>query len=328
MPKGTNQKLKLYRLYRIMIKETDAEHGLTMHQILERLAQWQVTTDRKTLYNDLAALQELGLKIQMTRTGNEYYYHVEERPFELAELKLLVDAVQSSKFITARKSRQLIKKLTAYASNYEERQLNREVIVAGRIKAMNESIYYNVDTIHHAMAENRQITFAYLQWNLKKELVPRKKEPYQISPWALTWDNENYYLIGYDAAAGMIKNYRVDKMDQIALAEEKRTGRNSFAKLDMAVYTRENFGMYHGEETKVKLCFENALAGVLIDRFGKDIEIRKVDEVHSETTVSVCISGMFFGWITGVGEGLEIVSPLAVKEQYQDYLRNILKQYQ
>lgn len=169
--------------------------------------------------------------IQTIHEGNEYSYRVVSKQFELAELKLLVDAIQSSRFITARKSKQLIAKLTNLASIYEAGQLNRQVIVAGRIKTMNESIYYNVDAIHHAIADNRQIRYEYLQWNTKKKLVPRKDKPYHVSPWALTWDSGNYYLVAYDAEAGIIKNYRVDKMDKITVPDTRREGREAFSML-------------------------------------------------------------------------------------------------
>ena len=196
MPKGKDQKLKLYRLARIMIEKTDNEHMLDIGEIRDELAKYEITADRKSLYDDFRALEVLGIVIEGVKIGRNYYYHVVGKPFEIAETKLLVDAIQSSKFITEKKSRQLIKKLTANVSEYEARELNRQVVVNGRIKTMNESIYYNVDEIHHAITENKKIRFEYLKWSLEKELVPRKNTKYVVSPWALTWDDENYYMIG------------------------------------------------------------------------------------------------------------------------------------
>lgn len=328
MPKGRNQKLKLYRLYKIMLRDTDEDHALTLKQIQERLAECDVTVDRKTLYNDFNALEEFGLDIKMTRDGNEYSYRVVSKEFELAELKLLVDAIQASKFITARKSKQLISKLTNFASSYEARQLNRQVIVSGRIKTMNESIYYNVDSIHRAIAENKQIRFEYLQWNLEKKLVPRKDKPYQISPWALTWDGGNYYLIAYEAETGMMKNYRVDKMDKIKVLDQMRKGKSFFDKIDMATFTKENFGMFSGKEKKITLRFSDELTGVMIDRFGSDIPIHKVDKNHSETVVPVSVSNMFFGWISGLGEGVQIMKPAEIREQYVQKMQKMIAKYQ
>ncbi len=309
MPKGKNQKLKLYYLAEILVEKTDEEHSLTINEIRDELLKYDITADRKSLYDDVEALRVMGIEVAKERIGSTYGYHVISKQFEIAELKLLVDAIQSSKFITEKKSNALIKKLTGYASKYEADQLRRQVYVNGRIKSMNESIYYNVDEIHEAIAENRQIRFEYLKWNLEKKLVPRRDMPYVVSPWALNWDDENYYLIAYDAEAAKIKHFRVDKMRRITVLDDKREGKELFKSFNMAAYAKKNFGMFGGEERAVKLVFENEMVGVLIDRFGKDITIRPVDEGHSETTVTVFVSNQFFGWIFGLGGGVKIVGP-------------------
>ena len=205
-------------------------------------------------------------------------------------------------------------------------QLRRQVVVQGRIKTMNESIYYVVDEIHNAIAHNKKIRFEYLQWNLEKKMVPRKDGMYEISPWALTFDDENYYLIGYDSAASKIKHYRVDKMRNIVHLEEKREGREAFNALDMAAYSRMNFGMFGGEETAVKLMFKNEMVGILLDRFGKDITIRKSkEEGYSETIVNVALSDQFFGWIFALGNGVKITAPKEVAQRFADELKDRLK---
>ena len=248
MPKGTNQKFKLYRLAQIMMKKTDEEHYITMPEIKEALAEYDITADRKSLYNDLRDLEILGIEVEGEQDGNRYRYHVVNRPFELPELKLLVDAIQSSKFITEKKSNSLIKKLETMVSEYDAQKLQRQVYVSGRIKAMNESIYYTVDAIHNAISENKKIRFQYFQWNVKKEPQLRHGGAwYHISPWGLSWDDENYYLVGFDSEAGLIKHFRVDKMLRIALSNETREGREHFKKLDMADYARKSFGMFGGE---------------------------------------------------------------------------------
>ncbi len=315
MPKGKNQKLKLYYLAEILVEKTDEEHSLTINEIRDELLKYDITADRKSLYDDVEALRVMGIEVAKERIGSTYGYHVISKQFEIAELKLLVDAIQSSKFITEKKSNALIKKLTGFASKYEADQLRRQVYVNGRIKSMNESIYYNVDEIHEAIAENRQIRFEYLKWNLEKKLVPRRDMPYVVSPWALNWDDENYYLIAYDAEAAKIKHFRVDKMRRITVLDDKREGKELFKSFNMAAYAKKNFGMFGGEERAVKLVFENEMVGVLIDRFGKDITIRRVDEGHSETTVSVFVSDQFFGWIFGLGGGVRIAGP-------EDVLKN------
>ena len=328
MPKGANQKLKLYYLAKIMVKMTDDEHFLTMPQIKERLEECGITADRKSLYDDMEALRTLGIDVILEQVGRNYYYHVGSKHFEIAELKLLVDAIQSSKFITEKKSNELIKKLTGLVSEYEAMQLKRQVEVQGRIKTMNESIYYIVDEIHTAISTNRRIQFEYLKWNLNKELVPRKEGLYEVSPWALTWDDENYYLIAFDAEADKIKHYRVDKMRNIRIMDDRRLGKEHFKAFDMASYSKMNFGMFGGTETKVKLKFKNDLVGVLIDRFGKDISIRKSDEEGwSETSVDVAISDQFFGWLFALSDGVIIASPEDVKDRYRQELLKITEKY-
>lgn len=328
MPKGTNQKLKLYRLAEIMLKKTDDTHYLTMSQIQEELGKYDVTAGRKSLYNDLEDLEKLGITVEGEPVGKGYHYHVVDRPFELAELKLLVDAVQSSRFLTARKSSQLIGKLEKLVSQYEASTLQRQVFVSGRIKTMNETVYYSIDTIHTAIAGNRKIRFQYFQWNVRKEMELRRGGAfYHISPWGLSWDNENYYLVGYDADAEMIKHYRVDKMLHISLSDEKRQGKEYFEKVDMAVYSRKSFAMYGGEEQKVKLLVKNEFAGIIIDRFGKDIMFLPCDSQHFTVNVDVQISSQFFGWVFALGDGVQIAGPDNVKEQAAEEVRRLAAMY-
>ena len=328
MPKGTNQKFKLYRLAQIMMKKTDEEHYITMPEIKEALAEYDITADRKSLYNDLRDLEILGIEVEGEQDGNRYRYHVVNRPFELSELKLLVDAIQSSKFITEKKSNSLIKKLETMVSEYDAQKLQRQVYVSGRIKAMNESIYYTVDAIHNAISENKKIRFQYFQWDVKKEPQLRHGGAwYHISPWGLSWDDENYYLVGFDSEAGLIKHFRVDKMLRIALSNETREGREHFKKLDMADYARKSFGMFGGEEETVKLQVSNGLAGVIIDRFGKDVMMIPVDEDHFNVSVDVRVSRQFLGWVFSLGESVRILGPEAVVDQMKAETQRLIGQY-
>lgn len=328
MPKGTNQKFKLYRLAQIMMKKTDEEHYITMPEIKEALAEYDITADRKSLYNDLRDLEILGIEVEGEQDGNRYCYHVVNRPFELPELKLLVDAIQSSKFITEKKSNSLIKKLETMVSEYDAQKLQRQVYVSGRIKAINESIYYTVDAIHNAISENKKIRFQYFQWNVKKEPQLRHGGAwYHISPWGLSWDDENYYLVGFDSEAGLIKHFRVDKMLRIALSNETREGREHFKKLDMADYARKSFGMFGGEEETVKLQVSNGLAGVIIDRFGKDVMMIPVDEDHFNVSVDVRVSRQFLGWVFSLGESVRILGPEAVVDQMKAETQRLIGQY-
>ena len=329
MPRGSNQKFKLYRLAQIMMEQTDDEHYITMPEIIEELAKYDVTADRKSVYADLRDLSILGIEVEGEPIGNRYHYHVVSRAFELPELKLLVDAIQSSKFITEKKTNRLIKKLETLVSKYDAQKLQRQVFVSGRIKTMNESIYYTVDAIHNAISENKKIKFQYYQWNVKKEMELRHNGAwYHISPWGLSWDDENYYLVGYDSEAEQIKHYRVDKMLHIRMSNESREGKEYFKKLDMADYAKKSFGMFRGKEQTVKLQVDNRLAGVIIDRFGKDVMMIPTDEEHFTVKVDVHVSRQFLGWIFSLGEGIKIVGPEEVVNQMKAECERLMGQYQ
>lgn len=328
MPKGANQKLKLYYLLRVMTEKTDDEHALTMPQIREQLELYGITADRKSLYDDMEALRVLGVDVIGEKEGKYFKYHVGRKKFDIAELKLLVDAIQSSKFITERKSNDLIRKITSLASDYEATQLKRQVVVQGRVKTMNESIYYIVDDIHRAIADNRQITFEYMKWNHKKEMVRRREERYRVSPWALTWNDENYYLIAYDEAEDTIKHFRVDKMKGIRVLDDLRAGAGRFREFDLAGYSKMSFGMFAGTKTRVKLEFANGMAGVIIDRFGKDIIIEDSDkEGWSRTVVEVALSDQFFGWIFALGCDVKIIGPDEVAARFKEELYELGRLY-
>ena len=328
MAKGANQKFKLYYLAKIMMEKTDEEHFLTMSEIISQLDEYGVSAERKSIYTDLQELERFGIEIAGEKEGKSYRYHVISRQFEVAELKLLVDAIQSSKFITEKKSTELIHKLESLVSQHEARLLHRQIFLSGRVKTVNESIYYNVDEIYNAMSANRQIAFQYYKWNTRKEMVLRHDgKVYQVSPLGLSWDDENYYLVAYDSEAGKIKHFRVDKMIHIRLLDEKREGKEQLEELNMANYARKSFGMYGGVEQTVKLKVANDMAGVMIDRFGKDIFMIPYDEKHFTVNVEVQVSPQFFGWIFSLGSGVTIVGPEAIVEQARQQIRRLQEQY-
>ncbi|MCR5311795.1 MAG: WYL domain-containing protein [Lachnospiraceae bacterium] len=325
MPRGTNQKFKFTYLMRIMLEKTDDEHSLTMSQIMEELAKYDITAERKSIYTDFQDMTDrFGIEIIKEQKGRDVEYHVGARQFELAEVKLLIDAIQSSKFITEKKSRELIAKVKSFVSDYQAGSLQRQVFINDRVKTMNESVYYNVDDIQAALNENKKISFKYYRWNIKRELEPSHNgERLTVSPWALVWDDENYYMVAYDEVDEKIKHYRVDKMMKIALTDEKRAGKELFKNFDMARYSKATFGMYGGEEKRVKIRFKNHLCGVFIDRFGKDISFKAVDEDHCEFYVTVNVSPQFFGWILSLGPDVKILGPEDVAEQIRDYVRSL-----
>ena len=328
MPKGSNQKLKLYYLARILTEKTDDDHMITMPEIQEALKAYDVSADRKSLYDDMEALRSLGIDVIGEKVGRNFYYHIGSKKFEIAELKLLVDAIQSSKFITEKKSNELIKKLTEMASRYEAVQLKRQVVVQGRVKNMNESIYYFVDDVHRAIAENKQISFEYMKWDENKKMVPRREGSYVVSPWALTWDDENYYLIAFDEEADCIKHFRVDKLKNIRILNDRRAGRAAFKEFNLAKYAKMSFGMFGGEPTRVRIAFKKDMVGVFIDRFGRDITIRPSKEKdHLETSVDVALSDQFLGWIFALGPDVKILGPDEVVDIFKAELKERMELY-
>lgn len=297
MPRSDKQKLKLMYLIKLFEERTDVSHGLSMTDIIEALSEEGITAERKSIYADISALNEFGFDIVKDNEGKACVYKLVERDFEIAELKLLVDAVQSSKFITESKSNKLIKKIEGLASNNEAKSLHRQVYVANRIKTTNESVYYNVDDIQKAISENHKVSFQYFQWNPNKEKELRHNGMrYEISPWALTWDDENYYMVGYDSKERKIKHYRVDKMLKIEImADSKREGKALFKDMDMAVYSKKIFGMFGGVEETVVLECKNGISGVIIDRFGTEVDIIKRATDSFTVRVNVQISPQFLG---------------------------------
>lgn len=320
-----NQRLKLLYLMKILLEQTDEEHNLTMSEIIGELEKYDVTAERKSIYDALEDLRTFGLDI-ITVKGSRNAYYIGEREFELPELKFLVDAVQSSKFITKSKSMELIQKLENLGSKYQAGRLQRQVYVMNRVKTMNENVYYNVDVIHEAIAGNSQISFQYWKWNLKKEMELTHGGARQtVSPWALIWEDENYYLVAYDKEAGILKHYRVDKMKNIEGTGAAREGREEFEKMDIARYSRQVFGMFGGQTESVKLRFDNPMIGVILDRFGKDVIIQQTGEDYSEVRVDVVPSPQFYGWIFGLGGRVHLVEPLRLVREMQETARRFIE---
>lgn len=306
-------------------KYSDEENVITLADIQDYLGAKGINAERKTVYDDIETLRSYGLDIIQAKKG----YYLGSRKFELAELKLLIDSVQASKFITHRKSAALISKIESMASEGQAKQLQRQVYVVNRIKHMNESIYYNVDRLHKAIAEDKQISFLYFDYNIYKERVYRKGgEPYCVSPFALTWDNENYYLIAYDAQESRLKHYRVDKMSGLKVLKAGREGAELFKKVDMPAYSSKVFGMFTGSERTVTIEFAEHLAHAVIDRFGKEAILVPQREGYFTVSANVVISPLFFAWVCGFGEEARIIWPEDIAGQMKEYIKNILKLYE
>lgn len=310
MAKGNNQKLKLLYLMKFLMDNTDENHAVDMGQILEYLAKNEIGAERKSIYDDIKALQDYGIDVVGYKEGRSFYYRVVSRDFQIPELKLLVDAVQSSKFITTEKSRELINKLEKLASKHDASKLHRQVLVTNRVKAINEGVLYSIDCIHEAMAINKQITFKYYKWNHKKQKeYGHDGALYKVSPWALVWEDENYYMVAFDSEVDKIKHYRVDKMEKVEVSENDREGKEAFSQSNIAEYTNKHFGMFSGKDASVTLVCDNFMAGVIIDRFGKDIMIMPVDEGHFKVSIKASVSSQFFGWVFSLKGNVKITGP-------------------
>lgn len=327
MPRSANQKLKLLCLCRILWERTDEDHPLTVPELIQALEAWDIKAERKSIYDDMEALRTLGMDVQ-SRKGKSPGWFLGERTFQLAELKLLVDAVQSSKFITQRKSSELIRKLESQASVHQARQLQRQVYVDRRVKSMNESVYYTIDKLHTAIANRKAVTFKYFEYNVKKEKVFRREgKRYTVSPLGLIWDNENYYLAGYDHRSCEMRHYRVDKMAEIVVTGLPREGEDRYPDFDVAAYGQKHFGMYSGEEASVTLRCRSHMAGVVWDRFGQDVILVPEDEDHFTVTLPLVLSPQFFGWLFGLEDNVELIAPQKAAEEYRRKLKAVLEQY-
>lgn len=329
MARSSFQKLKILYIMDYLLKRSDENHPVTVAQLIGELESHGISAERKSIYDDLESLREYGLDILQTGSGKNSGYYVASREFELPELKLLVDSVQSSKFITYKKTLSLIKKIESLTSVYDAQLLRRQLYVKNRIKTMNESIYYNVDELHRGIAENRKIRFHYFEYTVRKERRFRRDGAwYVLSPYALSWDDENYYLVGFDSEAGIIKHFRVDKMADIEVTEEPRDGEEIYAALDMGVYARKTFGMFTGEETSVRLRFEKDLVGAVIDRLGRDVMLVPDGEDHFTVRTDVIVSPQFFAWVLGFGNKAKILGPESVVRKLREHLNQVTALYE
>jgi len=324
MPKSMGQKLKILYLMRILLSQTDEAHPVSVGELIARLADYGVSAERKTIYDDIEALRRFGVDIVMEKSKS-FGYYVAARDFELPELKLLADAVQSSKFITEKKSMQLIKKLEGLASTHDAGKLRRQVYVRNRVKSMNESIYYSVDALHEAISEGKKISFKYFDYNIEKERVFRRDGArYIVSPIVLSWNEENYYLIAHSDEREGLSHYRVDKMSGVKKLDENRS--DSTESFDLANYSKKVFGMFGGEETNVKLRMHNTLANTAIDRFGKDITMIANGDQHFTVSVRIALSPVFYGWLFQFGELCEVVFPQSLKDELKMWAEKFLSQ--
>ena len=320
MAKTYDEKLKLLYILKILREETDADHRIFVPEIIRRLSDLGITAERKSIYRDLEVLSSYGFDVLHDRSGCALV----SREFELAELKLLVDAVQASRFITGKRREELTKKLTDLASRHQAKQLKRYVRVEDTESEQSRSLLTNVDWIHTAMTDNSQIRFQYFDWTPEKErLLRHDGKVYELSPWGLIWNNENYYLLAYDEKIGKIRHFRVDKMVNIRKSEKTREGFETYSRFDFSKYSSKLFGMFSGEECTVTIRCENSLAGAVIDRFGTGVSIFAGRDGHFDFSVPVIVSNNFYSWVLQFGKRMEIIAPVSVRDGMRDMLSDI-----
>lgn len=330
MPKKSNQKLKLLYIRDYLLNNTNENHAVTVKDIIAYLDSCGISAERKSIYDDIELLKLYGLDICSEKRERTVWYNVVSRNFEIYELKLLASAVQCSKFITEKKSDELIKKLESECSRFGAYELSRQLTFVNRIKSMNESIYFNVDKIHNAIRDNVKISFLYFDYNMKKEKVYRHDgKEYTVSPFALNWDDENYYLVAYDSENKQIRHYRVDKMDKLnEVPSSRREGREMFDDIKVEEYSRKVFSMFGGEAVKVGLEFSERLASVVIDRFGKDTFFSVDDSANTfHIDTDIVVSPNFYGWLFSFGKDAKILYPQSVIDGFGEYLKTVTDIY-
>ena len=335
MPKNPKQKQKLLYIMKFFLEKTDEEYGVTVADIIDYLDDYGITAERKSIYNDIECLRDFGMDIVKSKVGKISLFSLVSRDFTLEEIKLLIDAVQSSKFITLKKSRELIRKIETLTSENQAKELHRQVIVANRVKNSNEEIYRNIDSINRAINKKRKIGFFYTQWAVsrtgaKKITKVRRHDGmrYLLTPKALTWDDENYYLIAYDKELDKLKHFRVDKMESISVEEERADSTKAVDKFDLAVYTKQVFGMYGGDTVNVKLRFDDSLIGVVIDRFSDKVFIQPHNDGSFTMSAEVMLSPQFYGWLFSFGDKVKIVSPKSAVKGFDEWLDSVKAQYE
>ncbi len=326
MPKTENNKLRLLYLRDYLLHNTDEEHPVSVPQMIEALEKLGLSVERKTIYDDLRLLGTEGYGMDLIRTGRNYF--VGERDFSTEEIRLLVDMVQSSNFITVKKTNELIKKLEGLTSTFEGRLLNKNVYVRNRVKTMNESVYRNVDSISDAISDDRILTFRYFRYNIhKKKELRNGGKIHTVSPFALIWVDQNYYLLGYNHDASEMRHFRVDRMTELGSTAGPRLGKEQFKKTDMSTYTTKVFHMFTGEETKIRLRFADELVDTVIDRFGTGPILVPDGKGSFTVTLDIVVSRQFFAWLSAFGTNAEILSPESVRNMFSEHLRSIADTY-
>ena len=327
MPTSLNQKARPLYLMKVLLEKTDEQHTLTTNELIAELATYDIHIERKTVYSDLEILRHFGLDIEIKRDKTTGYY-IAHRQFELPELKLLVDAVLSSRFITEKKSEELISKLSTLTSKAQAQNLKRQVYVAGRAKSFNEQSYYSVDAIHTAITDKKKISYKYFDYDTDKKRIYRKGgATYHVTPITLCWDSDKYYLVAYSSEHNELRNYRVDRMSEVKVSDDDADIYDT-CKFDVSEHIKRVFGMFSGEQVQATLAFDNSFVNVVLDYFGKDIILVPKGDVWFEVIVDVSVSPVFLAWVFQFGDKAEIKAPNSLIDAMKELIHANAQKYQ
>ena len=319
-----NKKLKLLYLARYLQEETDERHPRTVQDMIAYLERCGISAERKSIYDDLELLTLYGMDVQSIR-GKTYGYFLGDRDFQLPELKLLIDVVQASPFLTQGKSMELIAKLEKLTSRPNARQLRRQVYVMDRVRTHNEKLYYAIDGLHTAINDDRKVMFRYFDWTPEGGKAYRRGGTlYEADPVALCVDR-HYYMVAYDPAISDYRHYRVDRMESLTVTDTPRDPLPE--NFDLGKYVRTIFDMYSGRTETVQLCFDRQLINVVMDRFGADAHIH-ADGDRIAVTAPVEVGPTFYGWLAQFGTQAELVSPAPIRQAFADHCRRIMAVYE
>lgn len=312
-------KSRILLIFKYLWDHTDEAHTVSLEKLKDHLQSCGLSRpDSRPIKADIDQLIELGVDIIIDRRVQNQYF-IGTRHFDTAEVKLLIDAVQSSRFITPQKSKALIRKLGVFIEPQQKQLLKRQLYIGHRSKATNESVILIVDHLYTAIIERKKVTFQYFDYTPEKKKVHRHGgQLYTVSPYAMLWNNDQYYMVGYSEERKLVATYRVDRISQLTVTEEPARIRP--ADFTISDYFGQTFSMYLGEEAKVELLCENALMGSIIDRFGEDVSVQIVDKEHFKVTATVALSNNFYGWVFASGGKMRILEPEKAKAQFNNIL--------
>ena len=331
MAGSSQQKLKILYLMRILHEQSDEDHPMSALDLLRELERYGISAERKSIYKDLNLLTDYGMDIVHTRLPKQGWF-LGKQEFELPELRLLIDAVQSAAFITPKKTKELLSKLDRQMSCHQARDMGRQVYIDSRVKCVNEEIYYNIDIMHKAIAQNKKVSFYYYRREVGRGRTARNEgKPFEVSPYAMLWVNDHYYLVSNLDKLDSLTHFRLDRMGKVKMLENPRRSfeevseyRNTF---DAADYARKCFSMFGGETELVDLRCVNELLEEVMDRFGENVKVYKDDAKHFHIRVQAKVSIGLVSWVLQFGTGIEAIAPKQLRQMIIERVNGMVAMY-